>query len=165
MGYEYNPANMIDPDGLTVTGKFNRATGTVTLVDSDPKRGRMFQAYSGYNNDPNKTGGPIPNGDYAIVEEPWGKHVILTWFGLFKNNDGKLDDFIQTGEGKGRGGLRMHQYITGSNGCISCQADKSGWEKIAEWICGISAVTFKDADGILRTKFGEMTVIDEKTRN
>ena len=162
-GNGVNPVNAIDPDGNRVFGTYNRTTGEVYLVDENEKRGeRSFFAISGYKNqkDDTKFGGPIPQGKYAIIEDPWKKRD--DWFGLFYKDDERFDDYIQGGSSDGRGEFRFHRFINLSLGCVSAKTKtEEDYLKIYEWIKGTETQKVKDADGIWHIDYGEIEVISD----
>ena len=162
-GNGMNPVNVVDPDGNRVFGTYNRTTGEVYLVDENEKRGeKSFFAISGYKNqkDDTKFGGPIPQGKYAIIEDPWNKRD--NWFGLFYKDDERFDDYIQGGSSDGRGEFRFHRFINLSLGCISAKTKtEEDYLKIYEWIKGTETQKVKDADGIWHIDYGEIEVITD----
>ena len=162
-GNGMNPINVVDPDGNRVFGTYNRTTGEVYLVDENEKRGeRSFFAISGLKNqrDDTEFGGPIPQGKYAIIEDPWNKRD--NWFGLFYKDDERFDDYIQGGSSDGRGEFRFHRFINLSLGCVSAKTKtEEDYLKIYEWIKGTETQKVKDADGIWHIDYGEIEVISD----
>ena len=98
-----------------------------------------------------------------MTNDPWGTNDP-TYFGLFQK-DGRLNDFVDKGEGKGRDGLRLHRLTEGTNGCISAQCEVSTWKSVVNWIKGTETTKFRDSDGIKRTKYGEVKVIQDAPKS
>ena len=158
----------IDPDGKYIIGTYDYKAVVVTLTDSDLNRGtKRFPAVSGHKKDPNTFGGPIPEGNYFILDLPsWSVKDPGTYLALFKD-DGFINDIIDDSPGKGRQGFLLHRLIDGSDGCISYCKDASTWakmppqewKKIFDWIKGTSPSSVTDSDGNTRKIYGDIEVV------
>ncbi|MDO4948026.1 MAG: RHS repeat-associated core domain-containing protein [Fibrobacter sp.] len=161
-GNGVNPINSFDPDGNRVFGTYNRSTGEVYLQDENPERGSYtFHAFSGWHDNQNAKGGPIPLGNYAIINDPWKGRK--NWFGLYNKDDGKFDDFVQDENGVAyRGQMRLHRFSSGTDGCISAKTENvEDYLGVVNWIKGTETKKIIDADGIERTDYGEIEAVSD----
>lgn len=124
------------------SGLFCPGFGTVVAFSGD---GKLV-------NDPGAEavvdGGPLPRGDYFVVDRPQGgQHSKLSeelldiragthraqWFGLYRN-DGVIDDFTYI-NGVKRGNFRLHPtgYWGRSEGCITLP-NQDSFQKLRQWL-------------------------------
>jgi RHS repeat-associated protein len=157
-----NPYGGLDPMGQEVTGVFKKGTGTLTIWDENSQRGsvQFKKVFSGSEFSENLQDGPIPNGSYRIMDTPsYSKYAgYSTWFGLFKENDGIFNDWIDSGIGKSRFGLRLHLGNV-SLGCVTIDANHNApitWWHASNWIRGTR--TSKSNEWNL-TEFGSLKVV------
>jgi hypothetical protein len=95
-----------DPFGLLVDAVYDSKSGVLTVTDRDTgasASAKSFTGLPGFTSD--QSGGPLPNGQFTITDEPSGEHGG-NWFALFAQ-DRSLDDktFVN---GNYRDGFRLH---------------------------------------------------------
>jgi len=185
--YQYagmNPIRFIDLDGRLIKATFNMKKGIVTVTDLDTGVTATAFAFSGngkYWNNPNathlKNKGPLPLGQYEVLNHPTGKQKGKTWFALDKK-DGYRDDHDPRTK---RGQFKLH-LGTASDGCITVIDDKSDkdyhgnknrfkgifkkynysnykkWKKIESIILKTRTKKVKDTSGRYRVFYGNLKV-------
>jgi len=161
--------NHVDPLGLLVDGTFCMSIGMVTITDRDTGETVSARAFSGnkHSNDPayaNATGkdtGPLPAGNYDILDHPSGLVDGKPWYDLDSFPHDKVrDDYDPTSK---RGKFRLHQGNS-SNGCVTVRDDggenAEQWDKIHALLQQTNTTTVEDAPQLrTRTYYGNMTVI------
>jgi len=106
-----DPVNFVDPTGLRVAAIFSRTSNSFFVYDEDTRQAVFSRAFSGTVSNPALTAGPIPPGQYSILERA-GRDQ---WFRL-ERQDGNFGD-DKTPEG--RTSLRLHGPGL-TIGCIAC---------------------------------------------
>lgn len=177
-----NPINWTDTLGLYVDAVFSLSKGTVTVTDWATGATASAIAFAGgvHPNDPayanarGKDIGPLPFGNYDILNFPPGQVRGKDWYSL-DMADGIRDDYDAVSK---RGHFRLHEG-TASDGCITVVDDRSpvdyhgdpnanqtpgnpnskNWDLINNILKTTSTSTLPDAFGKTRTYYGNLRVV------
>ena len=116
-----NPLRWIDSMGLFVLGKYNRASGQLTVIDLETGQRVTIQAESGGK----PFGDPIPSGTYDILE----RQGRSDFYRLDKHDATPYDDVDDV---TGRTHFRLHRPGR-TIGCIAAKEEKA-WKLVDELI-------------------------------
>jgi RHS repeat-associated protein len=131
-----NPVNLVDPNGLQVSGVYNKTTGVLTIKDLDNGKSLTASSFSG-------TPGlysPAPNGTYFLSDFPWGSSAKINYFALVYD-DIRLDDYADGHKSnydpsQTLSAIRLHSGLA-SHACVTVPSD-SEWLPIQQMILGTS---------------------------
>jgi RHS repeat-associated protein len=131
-----NPVNLVDPNGLQVSGVYNKTTGILTIKNLDNGKSLTASTFSG-------TPGlysPAPNGTYFLSDFPWGSSAKINYFALVYD-DIRLDDYADGHKSnydpsQTMYGIRLHSGLA-SHACVTVPSD-SEWLPIQQMILGTS---------------------------
>jgi len=111
-----------DPQGLMVTGQYNKDTGQLSITDNDTGQTVIAPAFSGMPS----LYQPSPNGTYTISDFPWGRSGQDNYFALLLN-DGRLDDYADGypsnyDPNRTMSNIRLHSGYQ-SHACVTVPSD------------------------------------------
>jgi RHS repeat-associated protein len=162
-----NPIHWIDRLGLLVDAYFNIKQQLLTIIDRDTGRAEVVRAHAGsgpYQNDPtttnvpehkdsngNRVGGPLPEGDYDILNDRQGRD----WYELDRWEKHRGDDRCDECDPI-RGRFRLHPGPF-STGCITVPS-AADYERVRGVIESTRPEYVLDAGGHGRINYGMMHV-------
>jgi len=146
-----SPRSSIDILGLLVSLIYD-VTNRKLTVTGDGESFECEDCCTSGTNNPDDSGekgkGPLPSGDYIILDHP-----LVDWWSLDKV-DGFVDDYDPTTK---RGAFRLHTG-TISLGCITVTSEEC-WNKLSALLNNTAREKITESNGKARDKFGTLIVI------